>query len=155
MTMRESTGNGTVERNDLVEVSKYVNNYVLQSYIWDNSDVKVRTKAINRAKLTINTLLADVFINREIPIHILGEQAMWVMKLDDTIERAELGMKNVWVDGTMITVNERDNSICPLVYKLLGISTTAKGTRRKTGSYNHPVGGTGRWGAGSQYTRRY
>lgn len=149
-----------INNSELVVVSTYVNDYVLQSYVWDNSDIKTRNKAINRARMTLTEIIGDVFTDGEIPTHILAEQAIWILKLDDTIERAELGMKNVWVDGTMITVTERDNSICPLVFKLLGIPTTSKGTRRRTGGYHHPVGGTGRWGANvsprqSKTNRRY
>lgn len=133
--------------NKFVEVSQYIANYVLQSYVWDNAPVSVRKKAVNRAELMLRNLLPDVFSTEDIPVELLGEQTVWVMKIDDTIERADFGMKNVWVDGTMITIADKDNSLNPLVLRMLGISVTAKGLRRKTGGYYHPVGGTGRWGA--------
>ena len=126
-------------------VSQYIEDTVIQSFVWDNSDIKLRKKAVRRAELTLRSILGDIFGTDEIPVEILGEQAVWILKLDDTIERAELGMKNVWVDGTMITVSDKDNSICPLVFKMLGIPVTNKGKRRRVGGYQPYVKDTGRW----------
>ena len=126
-------------------VSQYIEVTVIQSFVWDNSDIKLRKKAVRRAELTLRSILGDIFGTDEIPVEILGEQAVWILKLDDTIERAELGMKNVWVDGTMITVSDKDNSICPLVFKMLGIPVTNKGKRRRVGGYQPYVKDTGRW----------
>ena len=126
-------------------VSQYIEDTVIQSFVWDNSDIKLRKKAVRRAELTLRSLLGDVFGTEHIPVEILGEQAVWILKLDDTIERAELGMKNVWVDGTMITVSDKDNSICPLVFKMLGIPVTNKGKRRRVGTYQPYAQNVGRW----------
>lgn len=131
---------------NFTDVSNYISNHVLQSYVWDNSSITVRKKAVNRAELILLTILGDIFHDGNIPAEILGEQAVWVLKIDDTIERADFGMKNVWVDGTMITISDRDNSVNPLIYRMLGVSTTSKGLRRRVGGYHHPVGGTNRWG---------
>lgn len=127
-------------------VAEYIEDTVVQAYVWDTAPIAVRKKSVNRAELILRNMLPDVFGDEEIPAPLLGEQAVWILKIDDTIERADLGMKNVWVDGTMITVTEKDNSICPTVFRLLGIPMTNKGKRRRVGSYDHPVGGTGRWG---------
>ena len=132
--------------NTLMEVTQYITDTVVQSYIWDNADIKTRRKAVNRAELILRSVLGDIFGDGPIPVEALGEQAMWVLKLDDTIERADFGMKNVWVDGTMITISDKDNSVNPLVFRMLGIPTTSKGTRRRVGGYNTTVGDTGRWG---------
>ena len=126
-------------------VSQYIEDTVIQSFVWDNSDIKLRKKAVRRAELTLRSILGDVFGTDEIPVEILGEQVVWILKLDDTIERAELGMQNVWVDGTMITVSDKDNSICPLVFKMLGIPVTNKGKRRRVGGYQPYVKDTGLW----------
>lgn len=126
-------------------VSQYIEDTVIQSFVWDNADIKLRKKAVRRAELTLRNILFDVFGTEEIPVEILGEQAVWILKLDDTIERAELGMKNVWVDGTMITVSDKDNSICPLIYKMLGIAVTKTGKRRRVGNYQGYTQHTGRW----------
>lgn len=132
------------------KVSTYVEGYVVQSSVWDNSSLAVRKKAVNRAELILRSIMHDVFPkDKDIPVEILGEQTVWVLKLDDTIERADFGMKNVWVDGTMITISDKDNSICPLVYKLLGMSVTAKGFRRRVGAYNVAEGDYNRWGCSS------
>ena len=126
-------------------VSQYIEDTVIQSFVWDNADIKIRKKAVRRAEITLRNILFDVFGTEEIPVEIVGEQAVWILKLDDTIERAELGMKNVWVDGTMITVSDKDNSICPLIYKMLGIPVTKTGKRRRVGNYQGYTQYTGRW----------
>lgn len=126
-------------------VSQYIEETVVQSYVWDNSSIQVRKKAVKRAELVLRSVLGDVFGTEDIPVEVLGEQSVWILKLDDTIERAEFGMKNVWVDGTMITISDKDNHICPLVYKLLGIPVSTKGLRRKVGGYGAYTYNVGRW----------
>lgn len=130
----------------IVDVAEYVNTHIIQSHVWDNADHKLRTKAINRAySMLVNIVFKGIPIET-LPVELLAEQAVWLLKIDDSIERAEMGMKNIWVDGTMLTITERDNSICPIIYKLLGIATTKSGKPRRTGAYHTHTGDVSRWG---------
>lgn len=127
------------------QVNKYIDETVVNSYFWDNADNRIKTKAVNRAEMILTTLLGDII--EVFPVEVIAEQAVWLLKIDDTIERAEQGISNVMIDGTMINIKNRDTSIAPMVYKLLGIPTTAKGSRRKTGTYKGYYYNSQRWGS--------
>ena len=128
----------------LEQINKYVDETVVQSYVWDNATDKLKSKAVNRAEMILTSLLGD--ISEVFQVEVIAEQAIWLLKIDDTIERAEQGISNVMIDGTMISINNRDTSIAPMVYKLLGIPTTATGSRRKTGVYKGYYSKSQRWG---------
>lgn len=130
----------------IVDVAAYINTHVIQSHVWDNADHKLRTKAVNRAVTMLTQILFAGQNVDPLPVELIAEQAVWLLKIDDSIERAEMGMKNIWVDGTMLTITEKDNSICPTVYKLLGIPVTKNGKPRKVGSYHTHAGDIYRWG---------
>ena len=129
----------------LEQINTYVDETVVQSYVWDNADDRIKTKAINRADMILTALLGDDTV-QAFTVEVIAEQAVWLLKIDDTIERSEQGISNIMLDGVMITVRNRDTSIAPMVYKLLGIPTTATGSRRKTGVYKGYYSNSQRWG---------
>jgi hypothetical protein len=127
------------------QINTYVDETVVNSYVWDNADNRIKTKAVNRADMILTVLLGDIL--EVFPVEVIAEQAVWLLKIDDTIERAEQGISNVMIDGTMISIKNRDTSIAPMVYKLLGIPTTATGSRRKIGAYKGYYSNSQRWGS--------
>lgn len=129
----------------LEQINTYVDETVVQSYVWDNADDRIKTKAINRADMILTALLGDTV--QAFTVEVIAEQAVWLLKIDDTIERSEQGISNIMLDGVMITVRNRDTNIAPMVYRLLGIPTTANGSRRKTGAYKGYYYNSQRWGS--------
>lgn len=129
----------------LEQINTYVDETVVQSYIWDSATDKLKTKAVNRAEMVLTTVLGDIV--EVFPVEVVAEQAVWLLKIDDTVERAEQGIVSVMVDGTMISIKNRDTSIAQVVYKLLGIPTTAIGSRRKIGAYKGYYSNSQRWGS--------
>lgn len=113
----------------LKEVDYYISENILHSEVWDNATDVKKNKAINQSN---NMLLAEypnLYPDNNIPIEHIAYQSIWLMKIDDSIQRAELGVKFIMVDGISMNLDNVDKTIAPYVKRLLGFN------KRKVGSY--------------------
>lgn len=121
----------------LINVNTYINDHIYHSRLWDAEDDKGKTKAMNQARETLTALAAKTFPSKEdIPVEDVAQQALWILKLDDTFQRAEMGVTSLSIDGTSIQMRQMDRHIAPFITNKYGISTTKK---RKVGSYSLPI----------------
>lgn len=116
------------------EVSKYIDDNILQSVLWDSSDETVRRKAANNAYESLARLLPDVFADKEIEVDDIAQQAVFLLKIDDSLQRAELGVVQMSIDGMTLIFRDRDYTIAPYISGKYGI-TVVNGKRRRTASY--------------------
>lgn len=118
------------------EVSNFIDANILQSQLWDAATPEYRSKAVNNAELNLKTLLADVYVGTEsIPVDDIAQQAIFLMKIDDSFQRAELGVVQMSIDGMTLIFRDRDYTIAPYISGKYGI-TVVNGKRRRTASYN-------------------
>lgn len=118
------------------EVSNFIDANILQSQLWDAATPEYRSKAVNNAELNLKTLLADVYAGQEsIPVDDIAQQAIFLMKIDDSFQRAELGVVQMSIDGMTLIFRDRDYTIAPYISGKYGI-TVVNGKRRRTASYN-------------------
>lgn len=116
------------------EVSKYIDDNILQSVLWDSSDETVKRKAANNAYESLARLLPDVFADKEIEVDDIAQQAVFLLKIDDSFQRAELGVVQMSIDGMTLIFRDRDYTISPYISGKYGI-TVVNGKRRRTASY--------------------
>ena len=116
------------------EVSKYIDDNILQSVLWDSSDETVKRKAANNAYESLARLLPDVFADKEIEVDDIAQQAVFLLKIDDSFQRAELGVVQMSIDGMTLIFRDRDYTIAPYISGKYGI-TVVNGKRRRTASY--------------------
>lgn len=117
------------------EVSNFIDANILQSQLWDAASTEYRSKAVNNAELNLKTLLADVYAGQEvIPVDDIAQQAIFLMKIDDSFQRAELGVVQMSIDGMTLIFRDRDYTIAPYISGKYGI-TVVNGKRRRTASY--------------------
>lgn len=128
----------------LVEIGKYIDENILQSAVWDNADDRVRQKAINNATRILKSNLSKYYPDT-IPVEHLAEQVIWMLKIDDSLQRAEMGITYIQVDGISMNISDVDRTICPFIYKDLKLP---KGilNRRRVVSYSLNTGDTFRGG---------
>lgn len=118
------------------EVSNFIDANILQSQLWDAATLEYRSKAVNNAELNLKTLLAEVYVGTEsIPVDDIAQQAIFLMKIDDSFQRAELGVVQMSIDGMTLIFRDRDYTIAPYISGKYGI-TVVNGKRRRTASYN-------------------
>jgi hypothetical protein len=131
----------------LADVDTYIQDTILQSYLWDNMSLVQKNKVVGQSEWALRKILPDIYPEGvTIPDDILATQVMWVARIDDTILRAEVGMRNVWVDGTMITLDRIDTTIAPMVFKALDIPVSKNNKRRRTSGYENLPENTYRFG---------
>lgn len=126
---------------DTEQVHAYIETNILHSDVYDRADEKQRSKAFNQATLT----LSDFIKEDDITLRDVAEQVVFIFKLDGTIQRAELGVNYVMVDGIQITLTSAERTIAPSIMRRHDIVSTRK---RRVGSYATPLSSTYRFGNG-------
>ncbi|MGG4390482.1 hypothetical protein ABEU97_20320 [Priestia megaterium] len=122
----------------LEQVSAYISDNILHSKLFDNATAEQKNKAVNQAMNTLLRYLPDVYKDREsLPVEDVTEQVLWLLKLDDSMQRAEMGAIMITVDGVSVQMKEMDRTIAPAILNLYGIRDTRK---RKVGSYSDAMG---------------
>lgn len=121
--------------NRFDEVVEFVENYIYQNRIFVAADSDSQTRAINHAELILTKRLPKFFPNvDEIPVDILGHQTVWIMQIDDTFIRADMGATYIQMAGVMVSIKDKDRSIAPYVLQSLGITENDL-INRKVGRY--------------------
>lgn len=115
-------------------VKQYIDDNILQSTLWDVADDTVRKKAVNNAYESLSRLLPDVFADKEVGVDDIAQQAIFLLKIDDSFQRAELGVVQMSIDGMTLIFRDRDYTIAPYISGKYGI-TVVNGKRRRTASY--------------------
>lgn len=130
----------------LEQVTLFIQENVYHSRLFDNATELQRKKAVNQAVNTLLKHLPDVYKDKDaLPVEDVAEQVLWIMKLDDSFQRAELGATMITVDGVSVMLREMDRTISPTILNAYGIRDTRK---RKVGSYTDAMGyrtGMGRY----------
>ena len=115
------------------QVHDFISEYILQSSAWDSATTEERKKAVNHSERTLKRLFPTVYTG-EIPVEHLAEQSNWVLKIDDTLQRVEMGATYITIDGVSISYSQKDLSICPFIMQELNLSE-GWNSRRKVGRY--------------------
>lgn len=126
-----------ISKEELFEkVSLYIEENVLHSKVWDSSDMKIKKKALNNSVIVLNNLLSKFYKNG-IPVDHVCEQILWILKIDDSIQRSELGITYIQVDGVSMNISEKDRSVAPYILRSLNLPLSYF-NRRRTARYSEP-----------------
>lgn len=135
-----------ISQGKFLEIGTFIEENILHSSVWDEAEEKLRRKAVNNSVLTLTRLLARYFPNpEEISVDILANQSVWILRVDDTFLRAEMGASYIQMSGVMVNIKDRDRSICPYVLDVLGITPdpiTGGLSKRKVGRYSGKQNGS-------------
>lgn len=117
----------------VAEVTQYIAENVLHSKLFDSASPEIQQKAINQASHTLVKYMSDVYNGVEsLPVDDVAEQVLWLLKMDDSMQRAEMGAMMITVDGIQIQLKDMDRTISPKLLALYGKSGIRK---RRVGSY--------------------
>jgi len=115
------------------EITLYVDENIVHSKLYDSATPEIRNKAVNQSINTLYRYMADTFISKEsIAVEDVTEQVIWLLRIDDSMQRAEMGTTSINIDGMQIQMSQMDRTIAPNLLKLYGVSDIR---RRKVGSY--------------------
>lgn len=118
----------------LMAVNEFISYNILHSGVWDSAEEVQRIKAVNQAERTLKRYFPKKY-EGGVPVEHLAHQVIWILKIDDTIQRAELGATHISVDGISVTYSQKDRSLCPFIMEELHLSE-GWNLRRKVGSYS-------------------
>lgn len=133
-------------------VDQYITDNILHSKLWDDATPEIRSKAVNQSVNTLLKYLPDVYKDEEsLPVDDVAEQVLWLLKLDDYMQRAEMGAMMITVDGIQINIKDMDRTISPKILSYYGKSIK----KRKVGSYVEAVENSYRMGIKNDFNYRY
>lgn len=115
-------------------VSTYITTNILQSQLWDAATDTVKHKAVANAYEGLTKLLPDIFKDTEPAVDDLAQQTIFLLKIDDSFQRAELGVVQMSIDGMTLIFRDRDYTISPYISGKYNI-TVVNGKRRRTAAY--------------------
>lgn len=123
------------------KVDSYIQENLLNSEVYDSATAERQLKAFNQSRTT----LSDFIKTDKITIRDVAEQVVFLFMIDHTIQRAELGVTFVTVDGIQMTINDRDRVLAPSIMRRHNIRTT---TPARVGRYHTDLHHTFRYGIG-------
>jgi hypothetical protein len=100
----------------LAEAQAYFDSYVLHSEAWDEATTTQQTKALNQAEKDLYEVFTDYDINdvtKQLPNEAIFEQALWLLRIDDALQQAEMGVRSVSVEGISISISSPPPRIAP------------------------------------------
>lgn len=98
----------------VVEVGSFIDEYILHTDAWDSAEESQKKKAVNYAERTLKRYFPKAY-EKGVPTEHLAEQCVWLLKIDEMIQKAELGVTYFSIDGINVTVTAKDNSLCPFL----------------------------------------
>lgn len=123
------------------EATMFIDEHILHSEVFDNATEKQKKKAFNQSLMT----LPDFIKEENITVRDVAEQMVFLFKLDATIQRADLGVTFITVDGVQMTINDRERVLAPSIMRRHNINTTKP---MRVGSYHNSLHDTFRYGNG-------
>lgn len=105
----------TVEMAD-----SYFRNEVLHNEAWVNADLDTKNRALKNAENTLYRYYRTFDrVEKPLPEIAVYEQAYFLLLVDETIQKAALGVTQVSVSGISISVNPMGYPIAPEVRQLM------------------------------------
>lgn len=129
---------------NLKAVNDFIAENILHSSAWDSANETQRIKAINQSERTLKRLFPKAYKD-SIPIEHIAEQSIWILKIDDMVQRTELGATNISIDGITISYSQKDRSLCPYLMEVFNLSE-GWNLRRKVGRYSTSIHDSNRKG---------
>jgi hypothetical protein len=108
---------------NVTDADAYFASDVLFTDEWDAADVTKKNKALTNAENQLYRYYTNYDIadsTKWIPAQAVYEQALWLLRLDDSIRKAEQGVRQISVSGVTIAIERAADYIAPEVRKILG-----------------------------------
>lgn len=104
-------------------VESYITDNVLHSKQWDVASEKIKQKAVNNSIAKLKQILKpEISQGYELEVEDVALQAVWLLRVDDSFQRAEMGATYIAVDGIMMMFSGKDNTLSPDIANKFGIS---------------------------------
>jgi hypothetical protein len=103
------------------QAEEYFGTNVLFTDEWDSADYTKKEKALTNAENQLYRYYSAYnATDKPVPNEAVFEQALWLLRLDDSIRKAEQGVRQISVSGVTIAIDRAPDYIAPEVRKILG-----------------------------------
>lgn len=100
----------------------YFNDNVVHYEEWAGADEPKKQRALNQASKMLYRVYGFKYDpeRNPVPEEAIYEQALWLLRLDDSIRKKDQGVNMIGVDGIQIMFANTDISLAPEVIRILG-----------------------------------
>ncbi|MFT4413193.1 hypothetical protein ACLM5H_04955 [Fredinandcohnia humi] len=99
----------------------YFNENVLHNEEWVTADEATKQRALNNAKKQLYRIYKTYNeVSKPLPDEAIYLQALWLLRLDDAVRKAEQGVRSVSVSGITVTLARQADFIAPEVVLIVG-----------------------------------
>lgn len=126
---------------ELIEAETYIDENILHADEWRSADDQTKQRAI-RNSFNILSRSYQKFSTEAICL-----QALWLLRIDDSVRRTEQGATTINVDGITVSFAQINRTIAPDVIQILGrrIGRSTGDRRGYIVSSDNYVKGVGDW----------
>ena len=118
----------------ITDADSYFNDFVLHNAEWLEADSDRKQRALNNAGNQLYRIYRNTYnaTDKPLPDEAVFEQAIWLLRIDDSIRKAEQGVASISVSGISISVQKINLSVAPEVLNILGrrVGRTINDTRK-------------------------
>jgi hypothetical protein len=110
------------------DVKAYIGESIFNSASFDNLPEDRQIKAVNQAEKSLYLLFKNYNPDTNpLPVEAVTYQTLWVIAKDSNVQKADLGVSSVSIDGMAQSFSNVDRTVSPEVKRILS---------KRLGSYN-------------------
>ena len=117
----------------ITDANTYFTSFVLHNTEWVDADQDRKQRALNNAANQLYRMYRHSYNEtaKPLPDEAVFEQAIWLLRIDDSIRKSEQGVSSISVSGINISVQKVNLSVAPEVINILGrrVGRTINDTR--------------------------
>ena len=99
------------------EVKEYITQNILKNEVFLKATGEEQQRAVIEAEQQLKNFYGK---NSEFPDEAIAYQTLWLLRIDDAVQRAEQGVSSINLNGISISLNSSRPIIAPEVFQLLG-----------------------------------
>jgi hypothetical protein len=106
------------EVSNLYEETKaYITESILKNELFIKATEEVKTRAVKEAEQQLRNFYGKKV---ELPIEAIAYQTLWLLRVDDSIQKAEQGVTSISLNGISISTSSPRPIVAPEVFQILG-----------------------------------
>lgn len=99
------------------EVKTYITENILKNELFIKATGEEQKRAVKEAEQQLKNFYGE---KTELPIQAIAYQALWLLRVDDAVQRSEQGVSSISLNGITISTKSPRPHISPEVFLLLG-----------------------------------
>lgn len=109
---------------NVTDADTYFANNVLHSKPWDSADTTTKNKALTNAENILYRYYSDNYsitdsTKKQLPKEAIYEQALWMLRQDEAIQKAEMGVLGIGVEGINLQFRGKADYIAPEAMRII------------------------------------